>query len=218
MRTYSWYFFLLFFFCQGVYAQAVHGTAPISEYDLQGTSAAEARDKLLEAAGAYLGTPYRYTGVDRRGLDCSGLVYLSFRDALNYPTPRTSESIYLWAEKIDAAQLQRGDLVFFITAGTRISHVGIYAGDDWFIHSASSGPRTGVIYSRLDESYWRDRYVGAGRAVPPKELLLGVYPFLGDRRYISKVQTWCLCFGELSCFFHVFLAAVISSFRRRLFL
>jgi probable lipoprotein NlpC len=74
--------------------------------------------------------------------------------------------LYNWTEKISAEALQPGDLVFFITQGRDISHVGIYTGEGSFIHSASEGPRTGVIYSRLDESYWQRTFAGAGRALP----------------------------------------------------
>jgi probable lipoprotein NlpC len=74
-------------------------------------------------------------------------------------------------EKIPEAALQAGDLVFFNTTGM-ISHVGIYAGKGKFIHSASSGPKTGVMYSQLDEKYWRRTYAGAGRALPPGDRAL----------------------------------------------
>jgi probable lipoprotein NlpC len=57
-------------------------------------------------------------------------------------------------------------LVFFVTTGRSISHAGIYTGAGRFIHSASEGPQTGVIYSQLDESYWEKSFAGAGRALP----------------------------------------------------
>ena len=152
---------IFLFMVSGVFA-----AIPIQEKSLQGSAAAEARLRLLAAAESYLGVPYRYGGNDRKGMDCSGFVYTSFRDALRQTTPRTAESIYLWTEKIETAELALGDLVFFVTSGAGISHVGIYAGDGRFIHSASEGPETGVIYSRLDESYWKRTYRAAGRALP----------------------------------------------------
>ncbi|MDR2377000.1 MAG: C40 family peptidase [Treponema sp.] len=129
-------------------------------------AALEARNKLLAAADAYRGTPYRYGGVDRNGVDCSGLIYASFKDSLAVSVPRTTSALYSWTEKIGEDSLQPGDLVFFITTGSGISHAGIYAGEGRFIHSASDGPKTGVIYSSLDESYWRRTFAGAGRALP----------------------------------------------------
>ncbi|MDR0668741.1 MAG: C40 family peptidase [Treponema sp.] len=126
----------------------------------------EARNKLLAAADAYRGTPYRYGGVDRNGVDCSGLIYASFKDSLAVSVPRSTSALYSWTEKIGEDSLQPGDLVFFITTGPGISHAGIYTGEGRFIHSASEGPSTGVIYSSLDESYWRRTFAGAGRALP----------------------------------------------------
>ena len=139
---------------------------PIDNKLLKGASAAEARLLLLETANSYLGTPYRYAGLNRKGLDCSGLVYVSFKEGLGHETPRSAGAIYAWTEKITTAELRPGDLVFFITTGPGISHVGIYMGEGMFIHSASQGPRTGVMYSYLDESYWKRTYKGAGRALP----------------------------------------------------
>jgi probable lipoprotein NlpC len=144
----------------------VFGAVPIRGKGLEGEDALKARLKLLTAAEACLGTPYKYGGVSRSGLDCSGLVYISFRDAVGVAVPRTTESLFAWAEPIPDAQLRVGDLVFFITSGAAVSHVGIYTGDGRFIHSASEGPVTGVIYSHLDESYWKRTYAGAGRALP----------------------------------------------------
>jgi probable lipoprotein NlpC len=127
----------------------------------------EARARLLTAAGKYERTPYRYGGMDRRGLDCSGFVSLSFSDALGISVPRSTEGLYSWAEPIPIDNAQPGDLVFFRTTKTnKISHVGILVGEGRFIHSASEGPKTGVIYSRLDEKYWSRTYAGAGRALP----------------------------------------------------
>jgi probable lipoprotein NlpC len=129
-------------------------------------AAQEARDRLLAAADAYRGTPYRHGGVDKGGVDCSGLIYASFKDSFAVSVPRTSSGLYSWTEKIGKDSLQPGDLVFFITTGPGISHAGIYVGEGRFIHSASDGPQTGVIYSGLDESYWYRTFAGAGRALP----------------------------------------------------
>jgi probable lipoprotein NlpC len=99
-------------------------------------------------------------------MDCSGLVYASFKDSLSVSVPRSTSALYNWTEKISAEALEPGDLVFFITQGRDISHVGIYLGEGRFIHSASEGPETGVIRSRLNESYWQRSFAGAGRALP----------------------------------------------------
>jgi probable lipoprotein NlpC len=127
--------------------------------------AQDARERFIKAAQTYRGVPYRYGGRSRSGLDCSGLVVLSFRDSLQLEVPRSAEDLYHWTERLEREQIRPGDLVFFAQQG-RIFHVGIYIGEGWFFHSASSGPKTGVIYSRLDESFWSRNYAGAGRALP----------------------------------------------------
>jgi probable lipoprotein NlpC len=134
-----------------------------------GQSIRKARLALVAEAEKYRGTPYRYGGIDGKGFDCSGLVYRSFQDALSVSVPRNTTALYNWVEKIDAGALQPGDLVFFSTLPSdkrRISHTGIYAGEGRFIHAASEGPVTGVMYSRLDEDYWRRTFSAAGRALP----------------------------------------------------
>jgi len=139
----------------------------------------EARSRILAAAGKYEHTPYRYGGVDRKGLDCSGLVFVSFLDALGIAVPRTTESLYSWVERIPVEDARPGDLVFFRTTGTKkTSHVGILTGNGRFIHSASEGRVTGVIYSKLDEGYWSRTNAGAGRVFPAP----GAYDGAGDDR------------------------------------
>jgi len=131
----------------------------------------EARLQVLAAAGKYEHTPYRYGGLDRRGLDCSGLVYVSFHDALGVDVPRNTWGLYSWVEKIPMENVNPGDLVFFKTSGNgSVSHVGIFVGDRRFIHAVSEGPVTGVMYSSLDERYWARTYTGAGRALPEVDI------------------------------------------------
>jgi hypothetical protein len=68
---------------------------------------------------------------------------------------------------INESQKEAGDILFFRTVGTKISHAGLYLGNDQFIHSASDGPNTGVIISSLKETYWKTTYAGAGQILPP---------------------------------------------------
>jgi len=149
---------------EGDFALAPTASASPAEKD---AAYQEARSRLIAAARKYERTPYRYGGVDRRGLDCSGLVFRSFLDALGISVPRKADSLYSWVEKISINNAQPGDLVFFRTTKTnKITHVGILIGDGRFIHSVSEGPVTGVLYSRLKEKYWSRTYAGAGRALP----------------------------------------------------
>ena len=123
------------------------------------------RDEFVNAALAYRGTPYMSAGTTGRGMDCSGLIYRTGIDVLGIRLPRSASSLSQYAQKIEDSELEPGDLLFFNTTGG-ISHTGIYIGDGEFVHSASSGPRTGVIVSKLSESYWKRTYRFAGRIFP----------------------------------------------------
>lgn len=114
----------------------------------------------LAAASKLVGTPYRYGGTDPQGFDCSGLVQYSYRQA-GVRLPRTSRDIFRNSQLIEPSRKQPGDLVFFAISKGKVSHVGIYSGDNRFIHSPSSGK--GVGYASLDNPYWGQRLVGVGR-------------------------------------------------------
>ncbi len=116
-----------------------------------------------------VGSPYRFGGTSpETGLDCSGFVGHVFRQVAGVTLPRDSRSISETAQPLAQFELQPGDLVFFNTLNLAFSHVGIYLGDDRFVHSASS--RTGgVMISNLHDRYWRDRFDGARRVVPPDD-------------------------------------------------
>jgi probable lipoprotein NlpC len=129
-----------------------------------------ARQRVIEAARRHEGVPYVYGGMTPRGLDCSGFIGLSFRDALGITIPRSASGLYSWSERIPYEKAQSGDFLFFRTGNTRsITHVAIYLGNRNFIHSASAGARTGVIISSLNENYWANTFAGAGRAFPAGE-------------------------------------------------
>lgn len=124
-------------------------------------------DALLEEAKTYLGTPYRYGGTTRRGIDCSAFVLSVFGAAAGVTLPRVAASQAKEGEDINKQDLQKGDLIFF-SKGSRISHVGIVEeiaenGDIKFIHAATS---KGVMISNLNESnYWNSKYRYAKRII-----------------------------------------------------
>lgn len=120
--------------------------------------------RFINAAKSYLETPYLYGGTDRTGLDCSGFVYLAAKDCGLGTIPRSSSSLYAFAVKIQNEEKKPGDLLFFAD-GEKISHVGIYLGENKFIHAASDGTNTGVVISRITDNYWKKHYVSAGRIV-----------------------------------------------------
>ena len=122
---------------------------------------------VIETARSYQGTPYLYGGTTRLGLDCSGLLMLSFAKA-GVRIPRTSNEQAAWGEPVKAKDLKPGDLVFFgPSPGSRtITHVGMVTVVDEegvdFIHASSS---LGVIENSLESDYYLSRYV---RAVRPR--------------------------------------------------
>lgn len=123
-------------------------------------------DELLAEADSYLGTPYRYGGMTRNGIDCSAFVLSVFGATMGMTLPRVAASQAQEGEKINRDEIQKGDLVFF-SHGRRISHVGIVhsvspEGDIRFIHAATS---RGVMVSSLDDSYWGPRFRFAKRVI-----------------------------------------------------
>lgn len=117
---------------------------------------------IIKTAKKMLGVKYRYGGTSpRKGFDCSGLVQYSHK-AAGVKLPRTTSQQFKAAKRIARKYLRAGDLVFFKTTPSRsVSHVGIYLGNNKFIHAPSSGKR--VKISSIKEKYWQKRYSGAGR-------------------------------------------------------
>lgn len=116
--------------------------------------------KLFEIIDEWWGTPYRMGGHTKAGIDCSAFVNTLLAGVYAVNLPRTAREQYAAVTKITNDELSEGDLVFFNTRGG-ISHVGVYLTNNKFVHASTSG---GVMISDLNESYWKARYKGAGRA------------------------------------------------------
>ncbi len=131
-------------------------------------NAAEMRSQFVEYGKVFLGKPYKAGGIGPDSFDCSGFVYASAKGSIGIDLPRTSRALYSYTSRIELSDLQAGDLVFFKTTSSgTISHVGIWLGNDEFIHSASDGPRTGIIITNLKtDKYWNKCYAGAGKFLP----------------------------------------------------
>jgi cell wall-associated NlpC family hydrolase len=109
-----------------------------------------------------VGIKYRYGGTSpQHGFDCSGLVRYVFRGMASQDLPTSSAEISQLGQKIGVDELQPGDLVFYNTQRRVFSHVGIYLGDNKFIHAPKTGGR--VRIEDMDLAYWRKRFNGARR-------------------------------------------------------
>lgn len=118
--------------------------------------------ELVVAAMGALGVPYRRGGnTFETGFDCSGFVRTMYEQTMGLMLPRRAEQQAAATQKIDRTELQPGDLVFFNTMRRAFSHVGIYVGDNKFIHSPKPGAEVRVEDMRV--SYWSRRFDGARR-------------------------------------------------------
>ena len=126
-------------------------------------------EAMLRYAKTLQGLPYHYGGSEpQTGFDCSGLVCHVY-EHYGYTLPRSSRNMASQLLEIPREMLMPGDLVFFNTTGQPFSHVGIYIGDEKFIHAPSS--RTGhVMTSNLQQPYWAKRYEGARRPLTQDQL------------------------------------------------
>ncbi|WP_282166983.1 C40 family peptidase [Shewanella japonica] len=115
--------------------------------------------RLLQFHQQWQGTPYRLGGLTKKGLDCSGLVYVAYQDLVGPSIPRTVEGQTSLGTRIAKSDLQSGDLVFFKTTG-RGRHVGVYLSGHRFLHVST---KKGVMISSMDNVYWKPRYWFASR-------------------------------------------------------
>jgi lipoprotein Spr len=116
--------------------------------------------KLYSFIDEWYGTPYKYGGCKKDGVDCSCLTDNLYASVYGTKFGRTSGEMHKQCEKISKNKLEEGDLVFFITNGKSISHVGVYLKDNKFVHATT---KRGVVISDLDEAYYKKCFYSAGR-------------------------------------------------------
>lgn len=134
--------------------------------DMAALGAEERIVTLIDSAFSYIGTPYKWAGTSRSGMDCSGFVSTAF-SAINVPLSRSSTEMSTQGKDIPLSQAEVGDLLFFKTnrKRNRISHVGIVVGvgdEVKFIHASVS---QGITVSSLSENYWQKAYAKTSRVL-----------------------------------------------------
>lgn len=139
----------------------------ISRLDQVRQTATDKASELVFTAIGFLGVPYRRGGTSvETGFDCSGFVKAMYEQTVGLVLPRRAEQQAASTQKIERADLQPGDLVFFNTMKRAFSHVGIYVGDGKFIHSPKPGAEVRV--EDMGIAYWSSRFDGA-RRVPVRQ-------------------------------------------------
>ncbi|KAA3613196.1 MAG: NlpC/P60 family protein [Calditrichaeota bacterium] len=116
---------------------------------------------IVSASKPWMGTPYLYGGNTKNGVDCSGFVQQIYLQVFNYKLSRTTEAMYGSGTFVRGNWLKCGDLLFFKNIrGRGVDHVGIYIGQNRFIHASSS---RGVVIDNLTATYYVEHFVSARR-------------------------------------------------------
>ena len=146
---------------QATAARSFTDTATTSVMDAAATALHSAQD-LASAALDLIGIRYKWGGnTPETGLDCSGLVRYVFQQVTGVTLPRTAKDMSRLGAQVAVSDLQPGDLVFFNTRRFAFSHVGIYLGDNQFVHAPRRGRE--VEIATLDSNFWQRRFDGARR-------------------------------------------------------
>lgn len=143
------------------------GTARVSRSEAIGYSARPGEKAVVKALYRQLseweGVRYRYGGLDKSGVDCSGFVQVTLKQRFGLETPRSTKGLSGYGVAVSRGRLRAGDLVFFRTGRSK-RHVGIYVEDDRFLHASTS---RGVTLSDMESRYWKRRYWQARRVLMP---------------------------------------------------
>lgn len=116
--------------------------------------------KLISCMTSWLGTPYKYAGETREGTDCSGMVMTIYKEVYKKDLFRSATEQMKNVALIKKEELRLGDLVFFKIGGDKVSHVGIYIGENKFMHASTT---RGVVINSLDEEYYKKWFFAGGR-------------------------------------------------------
>ncbi|MCW2473446.1 MULTISPECIES: bifunctional murein DD-endopeptidase/murein LD-carboxypeptidase [unclassified Symbiopectobacterium] len=121
----------------------------------------DVKSKLMDQYASWKGVRYRLGGDSRKGIDCSAFVQRTFREQFGMDLPRSTYEQQETGTQVQRSKLRPGDLVLF-RAGSTGRHVGIYIGNNQFVHAST---RAGVMISSMDEVYWNKRYQEGRRVI-----------------------------------------------------
>ena len=166
---------VLFFSVLATQAQTKVTTAPQPVEKSQDDDESLAKDYLSQVMGValsatsnmklfhfvydWIGTPYHFGGSSKRGIDCSAFTKQLYSEVFNLDIKRNSRDIFSMVSPVGKDELKEGDLVFFKIHSRRISHIGIYLGNNRFAHASSKG----VAISSLDDAYYSRYFYKGGR-------------------------------------------------------
>lgn len=114
----------------------------------------DVKSRIMDQYADWKGVRYRLGGSTKKGIDCSGFVQRTFREQFGLELPRSTYEQQEMGKSVSRSNLRTGDLVLF-RAGSTGRHVGIYIGNNQFVHASTS---SGVIISSMNEPYWKKRY------------------------------------------------------------
>ena len=150
--------------CNGIYLNDFKsGSITVTPSGQTQKTAQELIDEVIALAHKQIGKPYEYGATGPNSFDCSGLAQYVFKNGANISLPRNSKAQASVGRAVSKSNLQPGDLVFFNTSGSGISHLGIYIGNNQMIHAPSSGKKIQIV--DITQSYWSSRYVTARRII-----------------------------------------------------
>jgi cell wall-associated NlpC family hydrolase len=141
-------------------AQSYESLQPVLRSEPPPPPAVASGSDLVDTARRYRGVRYRWAGMSSRGMDCSGLIARVLR-ANGVRAPHNAAQLFKLGETVRFRDLQPGDLLFFKTSRRGISHVGMYVGEDKFIHASSGAGR--VVTTSIYDPYYSKRLKGARR-------------------------------------------------------
>lgn len=127
---------------------------------LIGVPEKELNKKLIYFVDSWYGTPYKWGGGEKSGVDCSHLVCRVYRDVYDKKIAGTAVDLEKMSDRVKESKLKQGDLVFFKIESEKISHVGVYISNNRFVHASV---KKGVIINSLEDKYYKKYFYSGGR-------------------------------------------------------